>query len=127
MKDLEKSEKSFKKMMKNLPEEDIKVLSDPQVLSLFLKASAEAFRQGSKGSYHDGKIYARSWGFKLEDISPKLNVFIWHGDADKAVPVEMGHGMCKLIPNCEGKFYPNEGHYSTIFKYYEEIIKSLTT
>ncbi|MBY9018066.1 MAG: alpha/beta hydrolase [Candidatus Lokiarchaeota archaeon] len=126
-KDLEKAEKSIKKSMKNLPEEDRKIFSDPQILSIFLKESAEAFRYGSKGAYHEGKIYARSWGFNLQDISPKLKVYIWHGEADKNVPVAMGREMSKLIPNCDAKFYPDEGHYSTIFKYYEEIIDTLTS
>ncbi len=127
MKDLEKAEKNMKKAMNNFPEADKKVLGDPQILSLFIKESAEAFRHGSKGTYHEGKIYARSWGFNLEDISPKLKVYIWHGEADEAVPVAMGREMCKLIPNCVGKFYPGEGHYSTIFNYYEDIIDTLTS
>ena len=29
--------------------------------------------------------------------------------------------------NCVGKFYPGEGHYSTIFNYYEDIIDTLTS
>ena len=125
MKDLEKAEKNMKKAMKKFPEADRKILEDPQILSLFIKESAEAFRQGSKSTYYEGKIYARSWGFNLEDISPKLKVYIWHGDADTSVPIAMGRGMYKVIPNCEGKFYPGEGHYSTIFKYYEDIIDAL--
>lgn len=127
MKDLEKAEKNMKKALKKYPEADRKVLDNPQILALFIRESAEAFRQGSKGAYHEGKIYANSWGFKLEDISPQLNVYIWHGDADKNVPIAMGRGMCKLIPNCEGKFYTGEGHYSTIFKYFEDMIDALTS
>ena len=127
LKDSEKAEKNMKKAMKKYPEADRKVLDNPQILALFIRESAEAFRQGSKGIYYEGKIYANSWGFNLEDISPKLNVYLWHGDADKNVPIAMGRGMCKLIPNCEGNFYPGEGHYSTIFNYYEDIIKALTS
>lgn len=127
MKDLEKAEKNMKKALIKFPEADRKVLDDPQILSNFIKESAEAFRQGSKGAYQEGKIYARSWGFNLEDISPKLKVYIWHGEVDEAVPVAMGRGMCRLIPNCVGKFYPGEGHYSTIFNYYEDIIAALTS
>jgi len=125
MRNLEKAEKKMKESAKKFPEADRKIFDDPQILSLFVKETAEAFRQGSKGAYYDGKIYVRSWGFNLEDISPKLKVYIWHGEADEIVPVAMGRGMCKLIPNCEGKFYPDEGHYSTIFKYYEDIIDAL--
>ena len=127
MRNLEKAEKKMKESAKKFPEADRKIFDDPQILSLFVKETAEAFRQGSKGVYYEGKIYARSWGFNLEDISPKLTVYIWHGEADQIVPVAMGRGMCKLIPNCEGKFYPGEGHYSTIFKYYKEIIDALTS
>jgi len=127
MRNLEKAEKKMKESVKKFPEADRKIFDDPQILSLFVKETAEAFRQGSKGVYYEGKIYARSWGFNLEDISPKLTVYIWHGEADQIVPVAMGRGMCKLIPNCEGKFYPGEGHYSTIFKYYKEIIDALTS
>jgi len=127
LKDLEKAEKNMIKTITKFPEADRKILEEPQNLSLFIKESAEAFRQGSKGAYYEWKILARSWGFNLEDISPKLKVYIWHGDVDEAVPVAMGRGMCKLIPNCEGKFYPGEGHYSTVFKYYEDIIDALTS
>jgi len=127
MRNLEKAERKMKESAKKFPEADRKIFDDPQILSLFVKETAEAFRQGSKGAYNEGKIYIRSWGFNLEDISPKLKVYIWHGEADEIVPVAMGRGMCKLIPNCEGKFYPGEGHYSTIFKYYKEIIDALTS
>ena len=127
MRNLEKAEKKMKESAKKFPEADRKIFDDPQILSLFVKETAEAFRQGSKGVYYEGKIYVKSWGFNLEDISPKLKVYIWHGEADQIVPVAMGRGMCKLIPNCEGKFYPGEGHYSTIFKYYKEIIDALTS
>ena len=127
MRNLEKAEKKMKESAKKFPEADRKIFDDPQILSLFVKETAEAFRQGSKGVYYEGKIYVKSWGFNLEDISPKLKVYIWHGEADEIVPVAMGRGMCKLIPNCEGKFYPGEGHYSTIFKYYKEIIDALTS
>jgi len=127
MRNLEKAEKKMKESAKKFPEADRKIFDDPQILSLFVKETAEAFRQGSKGVYYEGKIYLKSWGFNLEHISPKLKVYIWHGEADEIVPVAMGRGMCKLIPNCEGKFYPGEGHYSTIFKYYKEIIDALTS
>ena len=127
MRNLEKAEKKMKESAKKFPEADRKIFDDPQILSLFVKETAEAFRQGSKGVYYEGKIYVKSWGFNLEDISPKLKMYIWHGEVDEAVPVAMGRGMCKLIPNCVGNFYPGEGHYSTIFIYFEDIIDALTS
>lgn len=127
LKDLEKAESKMRKTIKKFPEPDRKVMDDPKLLPLFIKESAEAFRQGNKGAIYEGKLYAKSWGFSLEDISPKLKVYLWHGEVDEAVPVAMGRGVCKAIPNCDGIFYPNEGHYSTIFKYFEEIVSALTS
>ena len=118
LKDLEKAERKMRETIKKFPEPDREVMDDPKLLPLFIKESAEAFRQGNKGAIYEGKLYAKPWGFSLEDISPKLKVYLWHGEVDEAVPVAMGRGVCKAIPNCEGKFYPNDGHYSTIFKYF---------
>jgi len=125
LKDLEKAEKKMRETIKKFPEQDREVMNDPKLLPLFIRESAEAFRQGNKGAFYEGKLYAKPWGFSPEDISPKLKMYIWHGEVDEAVPVAMGRGMCKAIPNCEGKFYPNDGHYSTIFKYFEDIISTL--
>ena len=127
LKDLEKAERKMRETIKKFPEQDRKVMDDPKLLSLFFRESAEAFRQGNKGVFYEGRLYAKPWGFNPEDISPKLKVYIWHGEVDEAVPVTMGRSMCKAIPNCEGKFYPNDGHYSTIFKYFEEIVNALTS
>lgn len=125
MKNLKKAEKQMKKELNKFPKSDQKILSDPNILPLFLKESAEAFRQGSKGVTHDGRLYTKPWGFNPKDISSKLKVVIWHGELDVNVPVSMGRAMNKAIPNSEGRFYPNDGHYSIAFNHIEEIIDTL--
>jgi len=126
-KDLETAEKSLVKIEKKLPEADKEILRNPTFRSSFIEDSIESFRQGFKGVYQEGKIYSKSWDFNIGDISPNLKVCLWHGEADLNVPVSMGYAMCKAIPNCTGKFYPEEGHFSVVFNYFEEIITSLTT
>ncbi|MFW9937367.1 MAG: alpha/beta fold hydrolase [Candidatus Thorarchaeota archaeon] len=123
---LVKAEKNLKKYIPKLPEPDRIIFNNPENLSLFLEETAEAFRQGSKGTAYEGKIYANPWSFNLEEISPNVKVTIWHGELDINVPVSMGRKMCKLIPNCIGNFLPNEGHYSIAFNHIEEIIDSIT-
>ncbi|MFX0059970.1 MAG: alpha/beta fold hydrolase [Candidatus Hodarchaeota archaeon] len=123
---LVKAQKNIKKYIPKLPEPDRIIFNNPENLSLFLKETAEAFRQGSKGAAYEGKIYANSWGFNLEEVSPEVKVTIWHGELDINVPVSMGREMCKLIPNCKGNFLPNEGHYSIAFNHIEEIIDNIT-
>jgi pimeloyl-ACP methyl ester carboxylesterase len=126
MKDSEKIKKSFLSRMEIFPESDRKWMNNPEVLSLFAKELSEAFRQGSKGPYHEFVVYNKPWGFNLEDISPKLKVIIWHGEMDANVPISMGRAMSELIPNCEGRFFPNDGHYSLFFNNIEDIINSLS-
>jgi len=61
----------------------------------------------------------------LEDISSELKVYLWHGELDVNVPISMGQKMCELIPNCKGKFFPDEGHFSVGLNHIEEILETL--
>lgn len=101
-------------------------MGDPERIPMFLELMSEPFRQGSKGPYHEGKLFARDWGFELEEISPDLKVYLWHGELDTAVPIRMARLVCEAIPNCLGKFYPDEAHLSTAINHMEEIITALT-
>ena len=117
--------KMLKKGIKDLPEPDKKIIEDPKRLDLFAIEMAEAFKQGSKGLVLEAKLYAKNWGFQLDQIDPNLKVYIWHGELDDSVPINMSREASKLIPNCETKFYPNEGHYSIAFNHMNEIFESL--
>ena len=124
---LEKMEARLKKGLNELPEADRVILSDSELLPLFLREGAEAFRQGGGGVSHDAKIYSQPWGFKLEDISPNLKVYLFHGELDSIIPVSVGRVVSKMIPNCISTFYPNDGHYSIVFNRMDDILKSLTS
>ena len=69
---------------------------------------AEAFREGSRGAALDVVLLGRPWGFRLEEISPR--VYLWQGEADVLVPVSMGRHLAAAIPNCQATFFPGEGH-----------------
>jgi pimeloyl-ACP methyl ester carboxylesterase len=121
----EKTEKVMKKEIEKLPEPDKKIMMDKKFLDIMIAEIKEAFRNGVNGPAYEGKIYARPWGFDLKDISPDIQVYIWHGDSDVNVPISMGRKMCELIPNCQGKFYPNEGHLSVGQNHLDEILETL--
>jgi len=120
-------QKSIEEFAKSLPEPDRKMFQDPQILNIIIEESKEAFRNGLDGAMLEEKIYARSWGFDLKDISPDLQVYIWHGDKDVFVPSSMGHRMSELIPNCQGNFFPDEGHISVAYNHLDEILETLTS
>ncbi|MHA1264406.1 MAG: alpha/beta fold hydrolase [Candidatus Helarchaeota archaeon] len=125
-KDMDSLINLFQKRSKNLPEPDRKIMSDPERIPLFLELMTEPFRQGSKGPYYEGKLFARDWGFELEEISPDLKVYLWHGELDTSVPIRMARLVCEAIPNCSGTFYPDEAHLSTAINHMDEIIPLLT-
>jgi pimeloyl-ACP methyl ester carboxylesterase len=123
----ESVEEFWLQLSKRLPEPDRKVVLNPRTLKLLTEEMFEAFRQGAEGPAYERELYGKDWGFKLEDISPDVDVYIWHGRLDVNAPVSMGRAVAESIPNCKAKFYDEEGHYSTALNHLEEIIKTLSS
>ena len=117
----------WRQFSERLPKPDRKVVLNPQMLRLLSVELYEAFRQGADGPAYEKELYLRDWGFKLQDISPAVDVHLWHGELDVNVPVSMARTVAKAIPNCKTKFYAEEGHYSTILNHSEEIIQTLSS
>jgi pimeloyl-ACP methyl ester carboxylesterase len=117
-------EKKLPQVLKSLPEPDRKVLEgNPEVAKLFIQGIKEAFRQGTRGAVQETALYARPWGFNLKDIPFK--VYLWQGEMDKNVPPAMGHYQARTLPNCEAKFFAEEGHISLIFNHMDEILSRM--
>ena len=117
------SQKLFDYVLINyFPVPDKEVLFRPAVRDMFLEDLPQAFHQGSHGFTLDMKILAQSWGFQLNNISRK--VYLWHGEKDKNVPPNAGRYLANTIPDCEARFYPEEGHL-LIFNYWQEILATL--
>lgn len=121
------AESFWRQFSGRLPESDRKVVLDPQVLRLLGEELYEAFRQGAEGPAYEKELYLTDWGFRLQDVSPAVDVHLWHGELDVNVPVSMGRAVAKAIPNCKAKFYAKEGHYSTILNHLEEIVTALNS
>lgn len=109
-------------MMRSLPEPDQAVLARPEIRAVFKEDVAEAFRSGSRGAAWGAVLYARPWGFRLEDIA--MEVHLWQGEEDVNVPPSMGRYQARAIPNCRATFYPGEGHLLMVDRM-EEILGSL--
>ncbi|MBV6622585.1 MAG: alpha/beta hydrolase [Rivularia sp. (in: Bacteria)] len=106
------------------PIPDKEVLFQPAVREMFLEDLPQAFRQGACGLRLDIKILAQSWGFQLKNIS--LKVYLWHGKKDENVPANAGRYLANTIPNCEARFYADEGHL-LIFNHWQEILTTLVS
>lgn len=106
-----------------LPQPDRTVISDPEMQKGFIAMLREALRQGTRGAFHESLLTVSDWGFRLQEI--QMPILLWHGEADQSVPAAMARYAASAIPQCEAKFYADEGHLSVFKKYAEEIIRSL--
>lgn len=99
------------------------VVDDPIFQKGFLNMVREAMRHGTRGAFHESLLTVTDWGFRLQDIN--VPVLLWHGEADQNVPVEMARFAATAIPQCQARFYPEEGHLSLFKKHADEIIREL--
>ena len=88
--------------------EDKALLGLPGVQAILAESLSEAFRSGSRGPAWEMALYARPWGFPLEDITTP--VYVSHGEEDANAPVTMGRYLAATIPDCRAAFYPGEAH-----------------
>jgi len=102
---------------------DRAILDRPEVAECLIAAMQEAFRQGGQGPADEFLLLARPWTFRPEEI--RVAVRLWHGDADRIVPVEMGRYLAAAIPNCQAEFIPGAGHY-VVFDRIGPILDAMT-
>jgi pimeloyl-ACP methyl ester carboxylesterase len=120
--DVENFWKSFSQMM---PGPDKKQILDAKIMRVLAEEVFEAFNQGFEGVEQERKLYGKPWGFRLEDISSKVEIYLWHGKLDVNVPFSASQAVARAIPNCKAVFYAREGHYSTALNHLGEIFRTL--
>jgi pimeloyl-ACP methyl ester carboxylesterase len=106
-------------------EPDRNLLDQPEVARVFIESMQEALRPGTGGANQDAAIYARPWGFRLQDIT--TDVRLWHGEPDITVLVSVGRYHADAIPNCHAVFFDNEGHFTLLYNRIREILGALVT
>ncbi len=117
--DVRKNPASVLSLFAEISEVDKVALARPNVNRTLGQMVVEAFRQGTRGAALDWMLEARPWGFDLAQI--KMPVAVWHGEADKLVPVEQGRAQAKAIPNAQLRAFPDQGH--TLFvNRFEELL-----
>ncbi|MGB5202083.1 MAG: alpha/beta fold hydrolase [Sedimenticolaceae bacterium] len=102
---------------------DREVLADNGVRDTIVASFTEAFREGPAGPVHELGLFTRHW-----DIDPTKvpqPVQLWHGEADRTVPVAMGRRHASLLPDVAAHFLPGEGHFSLVFRYMRQILADL--
>ena len=102
------SERAQDAMLRGLPEYDRHVLSRPEIARAFREDLRALSRTAGRASAQDFHLFARPWGFRLEDTAAPVHV--WHGDADVNVPVTHGQHQAARIPKATLHLCAGEGH-----------------
>jgi len=119
MGDLEESGKS---MSVSFPVEDRQLLDDPEDLTRFAQDIQEGYRQGWEGPVQDDIVNARPWGFRLEDVGQRVD--IWQGDVDKNVRPHHAHCLRVRLPNSRLTIWQGEAHLA-LMVHWREVLAAL--
>ena len=102
---------------------DRPVLADPDISLILMSSVKEALRQGGQGPVRDLQLLGKEWDFDLNRIDSPVH--LWHGEQDATVPMVMGRYLADVIPGCQPRFYPKEGHFSLPVGHMEEILSTI--
>jgi len=101
------------------------MINKPEYGRDFIKGSIESYRQGIEGVVQEWKLYVSDWQMELSKIH--FPITLWYGSEDKMAPAHRGNYYNKELPNSTLKLIDNEGHFSLIRNYLEEILVDLKT
>jgi pimeloyl-ACP methyl ester carboxylesterase len=101
-------EKVIKAGLRSLPAPDAAVLSRPEVMAVFVDDAKRASATAPAAAAQDFALFGGDWGFRVEDIA--VPVHIWHGDADRNVPIGHGRFFADRIPGAQLHECPGEAH-----------------
>lgn len=109
-------------LVNSMPAVDTAMLSRPEVRNSFLGLLSDASPTAGRAAAQDFRLFARDWGFRLEDI--RVPVQVWQGDVDVNVPVAHAERQAAAIPGAVLHMVPGEGHLMS-FDHFEEILREL--
>jgi pimeloyl-ACP methyl ester carboxylesterase len=90
------------------PEDDRRVLADPEVEAIFVDDMVNAFHGRCLAMVDDARLLGRDWGFRLADV--KVPVRWWHGDTDHVVPIAGVHTAASRLQDGELVVRSGESH-----------------
>ena len=98
-------------------------LERPGISQMFRRNYQEAGRQGPQAFIDELLLFARPWGFDLNQI--RVPVSIWHSADDNSVPIGCGRALAKLIPNAHTHWLQDEGHLFFADERWRDVLEEL--
>lgn len=110
-------------LLKLLQPCDANVMRDVAAFEACFESQRQAWRASADGLMIDAEIYARPWGFPLEEI--RVPVRLWHGRKDRSFHWSLARSMGGRLPLCAEHLVEDEGHYSLPIRHMREILHDL--
>ncbi len=114
------SENSIK--IGGFPPVDMELLQIEENNRMLFEDIKEGYRQGWQGPAQDDIIINSPWGFEIDDI--RVRIDIWQGELDKNVPLNQGQYLHEKIPNSRFNVLPGQGHLYLLARW-RDVLKSL--
>lgn len=102
---------------------DAAVLRDSRAFEACFESQRRAWRASAEGVMADAEVYARPWGFALEEV--RTPVRLWHGKTDRSFSYHLAEQVAQRLPNCHARFVEGAGHYSLPIRHMHEILADL--
>ena len=102
---------------------DAEALGDATAFEACFESSRQAWRASVEGVIADAEIYAKPWGFRLENV--RAPVAVWHGTKDRTFSFKLAEDVATRLPNSELRLVDGAGHYSLPIRHMAEILADL--
>jgi len=102
---------------------DEESLRDSAAFEAVFESQRRAWRGSAEGVMADAQIYAKPWGFPIEQI--RVPVRLWHGKEDRAFSIHLTEEIANRLPDCNAHYVDGAGHYSLPIRYMHEILEDL--
>lgn len=103
-------ERAFRLLTGNLGRADRALLAQPDICRIWIDSLRAAVDQGADAAIAELRRYARPWPFAPAAIATPVR--IWHGQADRVVPVAHGRRLARELPRVAAQWPRDEGHFS---------------
>jgi pimeloyl-ACP methyl ester carboxylesterase len=108
--------------MSSFPPPDQEAIKESGSGDMLIGSIQEGYRQGGDGPAQDDILINTSWGFKLQDIQTRFDV--WQGEVDKNVPLNQGEYQHELLPNSRLTVLPGQAHLY-LLTHWREVLEAL--
>lgn len=110
-------------LLKMLQPCDANVLRESRSFEACFESARQAWRASARGVMADAEIYAKPWGFRLEEITRPMR--LWHGRKDRSFSWRVAEYVASRLPNCELRVIEDAGHYSLPIRHMPDILADL--